>query len=206
MSILRKFLVTPRCIGCSAVGISLCPLCTSTINPVHMPQFASFALHVDEIMGAGPYDGWLRQSIIDYKNGQREKLEGLGQLLNALLAQRAPVLVVPIPSSYAKVQLRGFDTVADLAREATAGTSHSLGIDVLQFTREVTDQVGLSQRQRRLNLINSMRCNRLVPPVVCVIDDVITTGATMSAAAVALRRAGAQRVFALSLCVAAKSG
>ena len=70
----------------------------------------------------------------------------------------------------------------------------------LYLRRAVADQVGLTALQRQENLDAAFGTRRIINGTVVIVDDVITTGATMNSAARALKFAGAQRVFALALC------
>ena len=72
--------------------------------------------------------------------------------------------------------------------------------DVLQLKREVRDQVGLSARERQENLSDAFATTKRLSGSVLIVDDVVTTGATIVNAAKALRIAGAQTIYALTLC------
>lgn len=86
---------------------------------------------------------------------------------------------------------------AKLSRER-----ESLNFDTsnLFLRRTVVDQVGLSALQRQENLDGAFGTRWAINGNVVIVDDVITTGATMNTAAKALKYAGAQRVFGLALC------
>jgi len=64
----------------------------------------------------------------------------------------------------------------------------------------VQDQVGLSFTERQANMSSAFRANRPVVGDVILIDDVVTTGATLMNAAKALKIAGAKRVYCITLC------
>ena len=72
--------------------------------------------------------------------------------------------------------------------------------DTLKVVRSTKDQVELSAAQRRANVAGAYRASEPLRGKVLLIDDVFTTGATMSACAATLVRAGAKEVHALSLC------
>ena len=75
----------------------------------------------------------------------------------------------------------------------------------LFLRRIVLDQVGLTAAQRHSNLEGAFGIRRTVNGTVVLVDDVVTTGATLNSAARTLKFAGAQRVFALTLCGSPKS-
>ena len=114
-------------------------------------------------------------------------------------ADCAPDLVVNIPSTIFKVRERGFDTVGELS----VGLAKQIKIPhrpVLKFARKVQDQVGLDRQTRAENLAGAFTCGQTIYGRAVLIDDVITTGATVSAAAKVLRNCGATKIFAISLC------
>ena len=70
----------------------------------------------------------------------------------------------------------------------------------LYLRREVQDQVGLTARERAANLAGAFTARQRFSGTVVIVDDVVTTGATLTNAAKALRIAGAQSIFAITLC------
>ncbi len=105
--------------------------------------------------------------------------------------------LVPIPSSRASLQKRGFNPAAEIAR----ALSSQLAVPRrpwLQRTRESGLQKALDFEARRQNVRGLFACTQTVPPVwVGVVDDVLTSGSTMHEAALMLKRAGALGVVAL---------
>ncbi len=133
--------------------------------------------------------------------------------LRRRLALGEEVLVVPVPTGGASRRRRGDDPVAALARAATAAVGVGVGVGVvptapglvvvpaLAHTRRVADQAHLDRRSRARNLAGSMAVGAVWRGVVhgatcVVVDDVVTTGATLAEAARALRDAGAGHVVA----------
>jgi ComF family protein len=107
--------------------------------------------------------------------------------------------VVPVPLHRSRKRKRGFNQAELLAR-GVAGKITATVSDTLEVVRGTRDQVELSAAQRRANVAGAYRANRPLRGRVLLIDDVFTTGATMSACAATLVNAGAQEVHALSLC------
>jgi predicted amidophosphoribosyltransferase len=68
----------------------------------------------------------------------------------------------------------------------------------------VQDQVGLTQLQRAKNMQNAFRSTKAIRGQVFLLDDVVTTGSTMAAAAVALKEAGADSIIGIGLCASSK--
>ena len=107
--------------------------------------------------------------------------------------------VVPVPLHRSRLRRRGFNQAELLAR----GVARKINAPVsgtLQVVRRIGDQVELSAAGRRANVAGAFRARGSVRGRVLLIDDVFTTGATMSACAETLMGAGAQEVHALSLC------
>src|SRR5215203_2905360 len=108
-------------------------------------------------------------------------------------------VVVPVPLHRSRLRKRGFNQAELLARGVAAEINAPLS-DTLKVVRSTRDQVELSAAQRRANVAGAYRASAPHRGKVLLIDDVFTTGATMSACASTLVRAGAQEVHALSLC------
>ena len=206
-SSLRDLVFTPTCIGCGALGEYVCAGCLVDISSHSTESLAD----LDRVIAAGVYGGWLREALIQYKNGSRRQVYGLARVLHQTVftcADLGVVTVVPMPSTPAKIAARGFDTIHLLVRETMKLQPHPKGFlsPVLYARAGVADQVGLSAKQRERNVAHSMAARHAVSGTVVVVDDVVTTGSTMREAARALRVAGARKVFGISLCGSSKWG
>lgn len=154
-------------------------------------------------VAAGSYHAELRRVVLAAKErGALIQLPLLGRLLAGAVAElllrgepRPPVILVPVPSVRARVIERGVDLTAALA----IGAGRQLrrcGVEVrvsraVRLAREPDDQAGLGRRERMVNTRGAYRClPRLLSGSVVVIDDVVTTGATLAAVSTALRTAG----------------
>jgi len=110
-------------------------------------------------------------------------------------------LLVPVPLHPRRLRARGFNPAAALSRTAARALGVSADPTALSRARDTRSQTGLSRRARQRNVRGAFRARRdLRPPeVVCLVDDVVTTGSTLGDAARALREAGAERVLAICL-------
>lgn len=126
-----------------------------------------------------------------------------GVLLSQLMAERfaghaRPGAVVPVPLHRSRLCRRGYDQALELAKPLARMLELRLCADLLHRARATAPQSELSATERRRNLRNAFVVSATVslPMHVVLIDDVMTTGATLQAAATALRRAGVERVDA----------
>jgi ComF family protein len=200
VSVLKQLVFTPRCLICSRLGIEYCAACINSIKPFRARDLSE----LEACFCAGEYSGWLRDSIICYKNGDARYTDMLSQVLFNTFEkffESENLTIIPIPSSPQKVRERGFDSVANLCiRLARSNESINLDGANLFLRRQVVDQVGLSAAQRHANLEGAFGIRRAMYGTFVIVDDVVTTGATLNSAAKALKFAGAQRIFALTLC------
>jgi ComF family protein len=157
-------------------------------------------LDVDRLWVAGPYDGWLRGAVQDFKfKGETARASSLARLLaEACEMLGANAALVPVPMHAKRKRKRGYDQVSILAAAIGKQTGQTV-VEALEKDRETFTQVGLSASERSLNLIDafSVRPGLTLSDQVILVDDVATTGSTLSECARALRRGGVQSVGAV---------
>lgn len=146
--------------------------------------------------------------ILRFKHGERTEAvpvfaKWMAEAGRELLASAD--LLVPVPVHRRRLFERGFNQSALLARALAARTAVPARVDLLRKVRPTASQQGLSAAARRENVtaavfaIHPRRAAELEGVRVLLIDDVVTTGTTLSACARVLARAGAARVEALTL-------
>lgn len=220
LSALLDLVYTPRCAACRAEvapEAAFCPTCADALLPVpagcprcgapgaaagcgaclaHPPAF-------DAVRAGGLFGGPLADAIHALKYGERPALaRPLGAWLAGQATLPAGALVVAVPLGRARRIARGYDQAALLADAlcAAAGARDRRLRGALRRVRETAPQVGLAREARRANVAGAFEASRVVEGrAVVLVDDVVTTGATASDAARALRAAGATRIEVVAL-------
>jgi len=199
-------LVLPaECAGCGTPRTGLCERCRSMLGhrrgrrvrpepePVGLPEVYAVAGYADEV----------RSVLLAHKERGVMALAGpLGAALAGAVGVAAPggpVVLVPVPSSRRAVAVRGHDATRRIAVAAAMalrrGGRTARVAAVLRQGREVADQAGLSGPERVANLAGALVAvpgagRRLGAARVVVVDDLMTTGASLAQAAAVLRAVG----------------
>jgi ComF family protein len=162
---------------------------------------------LDGLRVAARYAGAVRAAIWALKyRGERRMAGPLGELLahsGSQLGQRN-TLLVPVPLHPNRRRQRGYNQAELLARQCGSVLRLPLRADLLARVRATPPQVGLSAAERRTNVAGAFAAtsgaaSALAGRSILLIDDVCTSGATLAAAAVALRAAGAAVVWGLTV-------
>jgi ComF family protein len=162
----------------------------------------------DRARAALRYDDGARRLILAFKHADRTDVAPafgtwLARAGAELLAEAE--LIAPVPLHRLRLLKRGYNQAAVLARALAQATGLPLAPDLLQRQRATPSQQGLSGRARLENVtagafrVHPWQRTRAEGKAVVLIDDVLTTGATVGACARVLRRAGACRVDVLTL-------
>jgi ComF family protein len=215
---LLEVLAPIRCHGCGMPASEvLCERCAADL-PWNEPACRACALP----MGPGPagracatcltdapaqdrawtaftYAEPVSRSIVGLKfHGRLASAHALGALMAERLARRPeplPELIVPVPLHPARLRRRGYNQALELGRELAHRLSLPLLPAAARRVRATGEQTRLEAGTRRRNVRGAF----VVDPVVCgrhiaLLDDVITTGATVAELAAAAREAGAERI------------
>jgi ComF family protein len=206
-------LLPPSCAGCGRFGHLICPACTDAFRPAAAPDDRFAAADPGMIVGdalelavaAFEHEGALRRAL------QRLKYGGSGRIALPLAHASAPGLaaltavcgripLVPVPVHAARQRQRGYNQAALLAR--ALGVESGLPVvGLLERRRATVRQHGLGKAARLHNLRGAfaMREGERSPPRVILIDDILTTSATLEACAGVLRAAGAASVYGFAI-------
>ena len=206
-------LLPPACAGCGRFGHLLCHDCLEGFRAATTPDNRFMASDGGTVVGdslelaiaAFAHDGNLRRAL------QRLKYGGSGRIAVPLATAAAPALkgltgicgplpLVPVPVHAARQRQRGYNQ-APLLADALAREARLPVRDILQRRRATVRQHGLGKAARLHNLRGafSLRDGALTPPQVILVDDILTTSATLEACAQVLRNAGAGSVYGFAI-------
>ena len=213
MRALLDLVVPPACAGCGRVGALVCPVCRSRLRPTTDPS-ARFVAGDPGIaigralalgIGAFAYEGALRRAL------GRLKYAGAGRVADdlarearpafeQLLAVSGPAVLVPVPVHVERQRQRGYNQAALIARGLSDGPGHPVA--------ELLARANVTERQHRLDRAGRLRNLRsaialrhgaTVPPVAIVVDDILTTSATLEACAGVLLAGGTREVYGFAI-------
>ena len=205
-------LVLPSaCAACGRYGPALCRSCLASFRPASRPEDRFLAPDPGVVVGdalevgfaAFAYEAALRRAL------QRLKYGGASRLAAPLAGAAAPTLeqlceivgrapLVPVPVHRDRLRDRGYNQAALLA----TALGRRLGlpvVDLLERSRATVKQHRLDRAGRLRNLRDafSIAPGGRAPPLVIVVDDILTTSATLESCARVLRAAGSVRVGGL---------
>lgn len=210
-----KSIAPDLCYFCGKTGDSFCHHCKYDIThesvsvcfwcdtPAIRGVCSQHAMYIEDVRMLGWYEDGLERAIEGLKFSNDRFVAGE---LGVLLAQRAPIypkgaVVVPIPTQKRAIRRRGYDQALLLAK-AFAG---QLGLQIVPALQRIGTHVqheAPSKEVRREQVAGMYIVRSLpspVPKAAVIVDDVITSGATIQEAARVLKEAGVERVFAAAL-------
>jgi ComF family protein len=202
-------LVCGRCdVTLPRLGAAVCKVCALPIptgslcgpclaSPPHYKTVTAvfaYAFPVDALIHALKYGGNLAVARF------------LGETLIGAIRHQSVDVIVPMPLSAERLRERGFNQSLEIARYVAAATRVSIAEDLVLRPRHAAAQASLPWNERERNVRGAFVCTDTLNGLrIAVIDDVMTTGATLKELARTLRRAGALEVNAWMVARALKT-
>jgi ComF family protein len=206
----------PSCAGCGREGAALCPACLPSLDrrrdlpggtPIGLP--ADIPAPLLQLEWCAPYAGPVRAALHELKYAGEQRL---AVPLGAAIARRwsavgiGAEVVVPVPVHAERERRRGYDQAALIA-EAAAEELRLPVVRALERGRATIAQFELGRQERASNVAGAFRLRATDPAAraaitgrwILLVDDVVTTGATLAACGAALVVAGAFAVSAIAV-------
>lgn len=199
-----RFITEPTCLCCGReLGDDTKEYCVACEEKVPSIQ-RNFAVW--------RYDKAMKKSIADFKYGGRKEyadfyVRHMAQGVGKQLLRYGVTVFVPVPVSAKRRRYRGFNQ-AELLAEKLADELGTVSANLLKRVRNTLPQSSLTPTERQKNLAGSIVWDEKaaselerVPEAVAVVDDIYTTGSTMSACAEVLQKNGVRRVYGVCICI-----
>lgn len=216
---ISDLLLPQHCVVCGGFGASLHPACLPSLpraegsrcvrcwRPARTTwcercaEEGADAPAFDALRAPFRFEGHARGAILEAKfRGVTSHLPVLaGAAAEAIPPEWRFDVVVPVPLSGSRRRTRGYNQAEILARHVARAHGAGLRTRLLVRTRNAPPQASLSAEERARNLAGVFAVRGVPPPSVLVVDDVTTTGATLSTTAAVLKAAGAERVYDLAV-------
>ena len=207
-------ILPPACAGCGSAGMLLCARCVAACRPASDPVGRFVAADPGVVIGeeltlalaSHAHAGPMRKALarLKYEGAQRLARPLAAAALptmRTLLAISGPAVIVPVPVHRERRRERGYNQ-AELIATALGSALGLPSSDLLERVRPTTKQHRLDRAARLANLREAFALRqgvRSVPSPVIVVDDIVTTTATLEACASILRAAGVKDVYGFAL-------
>ncbi|MFN8375832.1 MAG: ComF family protein [Anaerolineae bacterium] len=198
----------PRCAGCGRVDTVWCESCQAKLEAIPVNcSLKTDIPHLQWVASTEVHQGLLREAVQGLKYGNVPQLGAeLGLRLVACLEMKDWTIdmLIPVPLHTQRLKERGYNQAQIVCEYVAAQTGLPCIPQALIRDRYSHSQVGLSPQERKENVADAFSA---IPELVShhnilIIDDVCTTGSTLSACAQALLKAGARQVSALTVTAA----
>lgn len=211
----------PVCGGCGRTGFRWCPDCQARVPRLAEPICDKCGIPVRksglcekcqsnppvyrQMRSWAVFDSPIQNALHTLK--YRRNITGFGDALAKQMADSVRALhwsvdvIVPVPLGRKRLQERGYNQVALVARPLAYELGLAYSPDLLWKTRETRSQVGLNMQERRENVskVYQAHPSAVKRRAILLMDDVSTTGSTIAACTEALLAAGAQAVYVLTI-------
>ncbi len=207
LNLALDLLYPPRCVGCDRVDTVWCDRCQSQLadipvvlhrqNPFSYLATAATAIHQDKAQSA--------VQALKYASARPLAIALAQRIVQAYQQLNWEVdLVVPVPMHTDRLKKRGYNQAALIARAMAEQCDLPYSENAILRQRFTRSQVGLTRVERQANMIDAFIAdtNQCSQKQILLIDDVLTTGATLGGCAETLLNAGANAVFGLTVTTA----
>jgi predicted amidophosphoribosyltransferase len=202
---LSQLIFPGRCFGCRVLGPSICSACRSDWHPhYYKTKFDALTVHSALLYTPTASKIILAAKESGLKGADELLIDTITHVLSKVIPNNTLYRLVPVPSSKPSQRRRGRSFVVDLVSQISQRTGIPM-IDCLQLSRRVQDQSGLHRDERAINLAGAFSLTSHARGELILVDDVVTTGATLREAARAVNSRGFQAVgsvTAITACVA----
>jgi ComF family protein len=213
MRALLDVVLPPACAGCGSAGALLCMACVRAARPASDP--ASRFVSADPAIAIGQdlslalaafaFDGPIRRALARLKYEGASRLAGplataATQSLRVLLEMTGSVPLIPVPVHRERLRERGYNQTDLIARALGSAVGLPV-VDLLERVRPTTKQHRLDRAARLANLRAAFAVREVTGPhpSVIVVDDIVTTTATLEACASVLRAAGVRDIYGFAV-------
>lgn len=224
---IADLLYPPQCAGCGAKGYRWCTECQERTNKIShnlcricgVPSTSGDVCKrckesppkYDQARSWSKLDGPIHKAVLKLKYRQDY---GLGdvftqELTTIVIKQEWDIeIIVPVPLGKKRQMQRGYNQSAAIARPLAWSLDIPYKPKALKRLRETTSQVRLSMIERERNVMEAFQASKKVVEGmnVLLVDDVMTTGATLNACTIALKNANADKVYGITLSRAIEGG
>lgn len=208
-SSLSEIIFPVRCLGCGQLGLKICSECRASWHPhIYRTQISS-ELNSFPVYSAVEYSSVAKRVLLGSKeagllDADQLIIQALNHCLRYMYGEIGIADLVPVPSRKSATRRRGRDFITSHTNEL-AKDPYVLTRPLLRHTRRIQDQSSLNAKERASNLLGALDCIERAAesstPVI-IVDDVVTTGATLREAGRALYEGGFTVIGAVTACVA----
>jgi ComF family protein len=204
---LADLVFPPTCVHCGRVDVPWCAVCSAELDELPLDIHLADLAHFTAVAATGIHAGILQSAVQAFKYYQAPALAlPLGRRLSACLAAQNWTfdMLIPVPLHPKRLAERGYNQSQKLCEVVAQMTEIPCIPDALLRHRDTPHQVGLDRQQRLENVADAFSADsgQVANKTLLIIDDVRTTGATLSACAAAALAAGARSITALTVGIA----
>lgn len=197
-------LFPPRCGNCGRVDIGWCDACTALLQAYPIASHPTQLQESFTVISSGIHADILRESLHNLKYLRQMQLAPLLATRLTTLFEGLdwqPDFVTTVPMHPKKLAKRGYNQAGLIAQAFAEQINLPYLPDALIRTKETVSQVGLSAQERQENMSNVFNAHneQIQGKIMLIVDDVLTTGATLHECAEALINGGAQAVVGMTI-------